>query len=157
VAALVDIDTEIVGRWAEQRLISFTSQVDLSQHPDVYALIEAELAAVNATLPEASRIARFINLFKPFDADEGELTRSRKLRRSVIEQKYADLVEGLYGEDDSIAASIAVNYQDGRSRVVAGQVQVRTVAGTGQRPGRQARAPQPAQKRERDAARAAIP
>lgn len=134
VAALVDIDMELVGRWAEERQISFTSQVDLSQHAQVYALIEQELAAVNATLPETARVARFLNLFKPFDADEGELTRSRKLRRAVIERKYADLIDGLYGDAGTVSASVEIRYQDGRTRVLQGDVAVRQVGGAAPRP-----------------------
>jgi len=127
VAALVDIDMELLGRWAEERQISYTSQVELSQHPEVYALIESELVMVNATLPAVSRVARFLNLFKPFDADEGELTRSRKLRRAVIEKKYADLIDGLYSDADTVAASVEIKYQDGRTRILQGDITVRQI------------------------------
>lgn len=129
VAALIDIDMDMVGQWAEGRRISFTSQVDLSQHADVYALIEEELKRINATLPESSRITRFINLFKPFDADEGELTRSRKLRRSVVEKKYAELIEGIYSNNATVRASVEMKYQDGRSRILNSEVNVRAVGG----------------------------
>jgi len=126
---LVDIDMEMVGRWSEERRIGFTSQVDLSQHPAVYDLVEAELRRINETLPEHCRIARFMNLFKPFDADEGELTRSRKLRRAVVERKYEDLVEGLYGDAPSIEASVEMKYQDGRTRQLRSTVHVRVIGG----------------------------
>jgi len=115
---------ELVGHWAEQRQISFTSQLDLSQHAEVCELIGAEVRAINETLPDESRVSRFLNLFKPFDADEGELTRSRKLRRSVIETKYADLIEALYGEDGSYAATIEMKYQDGRTRMLSAPVTI---------------------------------
>lgn len=129
-AALVDIDMEMVGHWAEENRISYTSQVDLSQHEAVYGLIEGELRRINETFPEHERIDRFLNLFKPFDADEGELTRSRKLRRSVVEQKYASLIDGLYGSRPSIAASVEMKYQDGRTRVLNTQVAIRVIGET---------------------------
>jgi long-chain acyl-CoA synthetase len=128
--ALIDIDMDMVGRWSEERKISFTSQVDLSQHSAVYALVAEELGAINEALPPHCRIWKFINLFKPLDADEGELTRSRKLRRAVVETKYADLVEGLYQGAATIQASIEMKFQDGRSRQLKSEVHIGTVAGT---------------------------
>lgn len=125
--ALIDIDMEMVGRWAEARQIAFTTQLDLSQHPAVCDLVEAEIVRVNAGLVERCRVARFINLVKPFDADEGELTRSRKLRRAVVERKYAALVAGLFGEADTLRTVVEVDYQDGRTRQLHAEVQVRRI------------------------------
>ena len=130
-AALIDIDMELVGHWAEQRQISFTSQLDLSQNAQVCDLICAELQAINISLPEHSQISRFLNLFKPFDADEGELTRSRKLRRSVIETKYSDLIDALYGDDLSHTATIEMKYQDGRTKLLNSPVSICIVGEAG--------------------------
>ncbi|MGF7162616.1 long-chain acyl-CoA synthetase [Rhodoligotrophos appendicifer] len=128
-AALIDIDTEMVGRWCEDKKISFTSQVDLSQHHAVYSLIRTEIQSINATLPSDSRVGRFINLLKPFDADEGELTRSKKLRRGVIESKYADLIDAVYGPHSAVRASIEVKYQDGRARQLNAMITIASVDG----------------------------
>lgn len=128
--ALVDIDIEMVGRWSEEQRISFTSQVDLSQHPSVRDLIRRELVAVNGGLPERHRIERFVNLLKPFDADEGELTRSRKLRRGVVEGKYADLIDALYGPLGATEVSVEIRYQDGRSRQLKARVSIEQVSGS---------------------------
>ncbi len=123
--ALIDIDMEMLSRWAEARQISFTSQVDLSQHPAVYDLVQSELERVNLTLSEHCRIARFANLVKAFDADEGELTHSRKLRRAIVEQKYASLVEGVFSDADTLQSTVTVEYQDGRKRQLNAEIRVR--------------------------------
>lgn len=132
-AALVDIDVELVGRWAEERRISFVQHADLSQHPEVYRLVESELDIVNASLPERSRIVRFANLFKPLDADEGELTRSRKLRRNVVEAKYGTLVEALYQPAPQVGCSIEARFRDGRTRILTAEVRIWTVAAMAER------------------------
>ena len=126
-AALIDIDMDRVSRWAEERKVPFTSQVDLSQHRMVYDLIETELCSINGALPAPCRIDRFVNLFKPLDADEGELTRSRKLRRAVVEAKYASLVDGIFSGAAAVQASVELKYQDGRSRQLQAEVHVRRV------------------------------
>lgn len=124
VGALIDIDVEMVGRWAEDRKVSFSTHADLSQREEVYRLIEDELESVNKSLPAHCRVAKFVNLFKPLDADEGELTRSRKLRRSVVAQKYHDLVEALYGPANTVECAIEMKLQDGRSRILKSDVHV---------------------------------
>jgi long-chain acyl-CoA synthetase len=134
VGALIDIDSEMVGRWAENRQITFASQADLSQRTEVYRLIESELGRVNAGLPEHCRVVRFANLFKAFDADEGELTRSRKLRRSAVAVKYGGLVNALYGSEAVVACSIEAKFQDGRTRVLTADVRIWPVEGAGLMP-----------------------
>lgn len=131
IGALIDIDVETVGRWAEERKIAFATHADLSQRREVYALIESELHRINAMLPGHSLVKRFVNLYKPLDADEGELTRSRKLRRSVVARKYGDLVNALYGETSPVDCSIEVKYQDGRSRVLTSPVHIWPVGDPG--------------------------
>ena len=94
--AIVCIDLEAAGHWAEERGISFTSYADLSQKPEVYELIGSILNHVNKSLPVPLRIRRFVNLHKDFDPDDGEVTRTRKLRRNIIEERYAALITALY-------------------------------------------------------------
>ena len=86
--AIACIDLEAVGHWAEEHGISFTSYADLSQKPEVNGLVASVLRHVNESLPVPLRIHRFVNLHKDFDPDDGEITRTRKLRRNVIEERY---------------------------------------------------------------------
>ncbi len=117
--AIVCIRYGIVAKWAEQRGIAFTNYTNLSNQQTVYDLIEAEIRKVNATLPEAHRISRFLLLYKELDADDGELTRTRKVRRSVINEKYSDIIEAIYGDSDSVHVDTVISFQDGtRSRIV---------------------------------------
>lgn len=122
VTALVNIDGEVLARWAEREALSFTTFTDLSQRPEVVARIGREIDRVNTALPEHAKVLRFANLPKELDADEGELTRTRKLKREVIEERYSALVEALYGSRERVAAEIPVRYQDGRSGVLRAEV-----------------------------------
>ncbi|MCY4009636.1 MAG: AMP-binding protein [Anaerolineaceae bacterium] len=114
VGAIINIDPDNVARWAEKRRIPFTTFVDLSQRREVYELVQRDLAEVNETLPEAARIRRYIILHKAFDADEAELTRTRKLRRNLLVQKYAELIESMYRGDAAFHVRAEVQYRDGR-------------------------------------------
>ncbi len=117
--AIVCIRFSIVAKWAEQRAIAFTNYTNLSAHPDVYRLLHDELDKVNATLPEAQRIRKFVLLYKELDPDDGELTRTRKVRRGVINEKYADIIEAIYGEKPSVHVDTVITFQDGTtSRIV---------------------------------------
>jgi long-chain acyl-CoA synthetase len=122
IAALVNIDAGVVGRWAEERNLGFSTFFDLSQKPEVAELIRGEIRRINTFLPEHSRVARFANFPKELDPDEGELTRTRKLRREFLEQRYAALIESLYGEDDAVTIEVPVTYQDGRRSMLSARV-----------------------------------
>ena len=95
-AAMICIRYSIISKWAEKNRISFTTYTDLASRPEVYALLRKEVETVNATLPPAQRISRFLLLYKELDADDGELTRTRKVRRSVINEKYAGIIDAIY-------------------------------------------------------------
>ncbi len=124
-SAIICIRFGILSKWAEQRSISFTNYTNLAAHPDVYALLEDEIRKVNATLPEAQRVRRFLLLYKELDPDDGELTRTRKVRRGVIGEKYADIIDCLYGEVDHVDVDTFITFQDGtKSRI---QTQLRIV------------------------------
>jgi long-chain acyl-CoA synthetase len=127
VAALVNIDMEVVGRWAEERNMGFSTFTDLSQRDEVRELIRGEIARINALLPEQARVQRFANFPKELDPDEGELTRSRKLRREFLEQRYEPLIDGLYGGAREVAISVPVTYQDGRKGTLAATVRITDV------------------------------
>ncbi len=122
VMALVNIDMEIAGRFAEREGLAFGTFSELSQLAPVRAEIARTVRGVNAIVDSGARIAAFANLPKELDADEEELTRSRKLRRGAIEAKYAALIEGLYGGAESVPIEIDVTYQDGRKSRLKAEV-----------------------------------
>jgi long-chain acyl-CoA synthetase len=127
VVALVNIDGEVVTRWAEDRGIAFSTFADLSQLAEVRTLIKAEVERVNKVLPDASKVCRFANLPKELDPDEGELTRTRKLRRDFLAQRYGPLIDGLYAGDAEARFDIPIRYQDGRRGEMKAVVQTSLV------------------------------
>jgi long-chain acyl-CoA synthetase len=117
-AAMLCIRFPIVAKWAERQRIAFTTYSDLSAKPQVLELLRGEVARVNATLPEAQRLREFILLYKELDADDEELTRTRKVRRGVINQKYGDIIAALYRGDDAIPVDTTISFQDGTKQRV---------------------------------------
>jgi len=111
---LINIDLDNVGRWAEAKHIAYTTFADLSQKDEVIELVRAEVERLNNTLPEEARISKFLNMVKELDADESELTRTRKLRRSYLEEKYRNLIDGLYSDQNTVEVETAIEYRDGR-------------------------------------------
>ncbi len=114
VTAVICIDYNTVGKWAEDRGIAYTSYPELSQLPEVYELVQKPLKEVNRTLPDPAKIRKFVNLYKEFDADDDELTRTRKIRRSFVEERYQDIVNALYSDTDSMHMDTSITYEDGR-------------------------------------------
>ncbi len=112
-AAMICIRFPIVSKWAERNRIAFTTYTDLSAKPQVLELLRAEVAKVNASLPEPQRIRDFVLLYKELDADDEELTRTRKVRRGVIARKYGDIIEALYRGDRAIPVDTTITFQDG--------------------------------------------
>ena len=141
VAALLNIDLVSVGNWAERRGLAYTSYTDLAQKPEVYELIRQEVVRVNRSLLEdealrGAQIRRFLLLHKELDPDDQEITRTRKVRRGFIGQKYARLIEALYGAGDSVQVEAQVTYEDGRTATVRAAVRLgdaETFAVTGTR------------------------
>jgi long-chain acyl-CoA synthetase len=128
VSAIVNIDFAMVGKWAERHHIPYTTFVDLSQKKEVADLVRQDLERVNGYLPEPSRVRKFVLLHKEFDPDEAELTRTRKIRREFMEQRYKDLIDALYGGKDKVEVQAPVTYRDGRKGVVTTAIQVRSLA-----------------------------
>ncbi|HEX7124755.1 MAG TPA: long-chain fatty acid--CoA ligase [Thermodesulfobacteriota bacterium] len=126
-AAMINIDMGIVGKWAERRHISYTTYTDLAAKPEVYDLVEAEVRRVNESLPEAARLRKFVLLYKELDADDDELTRTRKIRRRFVEDRYAPVVEGLYGSGPEIPVEATIKYQDGRQATIRTRLAVREI------------------------------
>jgi long-chain acyl-CoA synthetase len=129
ITAILNIDMPVVGKWAEERQIAYTTYTDLSQKPEVYALVAAEARRANDTLPAPARVRRFVLLYKELDADDGELTRTRKVRRRVIADRYGDLIEAMYQDRiDRVAVRATITYQDGTTAVIETAVRVEEVA-----------------------------
>jgi len=139
VAALINIDLVAVGNWAERGGIAYTSYTDLSQKPEVYDLVRREVERVNRSLAEdevlrGARIRKFLILHKELDPDDEEITRTRKVRRGYIAQKYAALIEALYGEGGHVEVEAKVTYEDGRTGTIRADVRIHdVVAGQGAR------------------------
>jgi long-chain acyl-CoA synthetase len=127
VSAIVNIDFAMVGKWAERHRIPYTTFVDLSQKKEVADLVRQDLERVNGYLPEPSRVQKFVLLHKEFDPDEAELTRTRKLRREFMEQRYKDLIDALYGNKDKVDVQAPVTYRDGRKGMVTTSIHIRGI------------------------------
>lgn len=111
--ALITLDLAAVGAWAERQHLSFTTYSDVAANPQTYELVAAELGRANAGLPVSVRVRKFVLLHKAFDPDDDEITRTRKVRRSVISERYAALIEALDEGADEAPVSSEVTYQDG--------------------------------------------
>ncbi len=112
--AMLCIDMGVVGKWAEKSKISYTTYTDLSAKPEVYDLVQRAVDEVNETLPAAARIHKFVLLYKELDADDEELTRTRKVRRVFVEDRYRDVIAALYGEAPEVAIDTTIKFQDGK-------------------------------------------
>ncbi|MDH5750815.1 MAG: AMP-binding protein [Deltaproteobacteria bacterium] len=141
VTAMLNIDLEAVGSWAERRNIAFTGYTDLAQKSQVYELVLAEVNKVNASLAEEERtqgttIRRFLILHKELDPDDEEITRTRKVRRGFIGEKYKALIEALYSDATNVSTEAKVTFEDGRTAMVKANLEIRnTAADTGAREG----------------------
>jgi long-chain acyl-CoA synthetase len=132
VAALVNIDLASVGSWAERRGLAYTSYTDLSQKPEVCDLVRQEVARVNRSLGEdrelrGAQIRKFLILHKELDPDDEEITRTRKIRRGYITQKYAPLIDALYEDRDHVEVEAKVTYEDGRVATIRADVKIHRV------------------------------
>ena len=127
VSAVMCIDYAVVGKWADERKINYTSYQELSQKREVYDLVQKQIEEANKDLPETARIHRFVNLYKVFDADDEELTRTSKLRRAFVENRYKDILSGLYSETDVVHMDTTITYEDGREQRIKMDLHVRNV------------------------------
>ena len=128
--AFINIDLTAVGNWAERNNIAYSSYQELSQHPKVLDIIEGHVNAVNESVAEDEMLAgcqihRFLVLHKELDADDGEMTRTRKVRRAVIGEKFEDLIAALYDGSDTIYTETEVTYEDGRKGKIKATLDIR--------------------------------
>ncbi|MBW2108151.1 MAG: AMP-binding protein [Deltaproteobacteria bacterium] len=129
VTAVLCIDYSVVGKWADEKKITYTSYPELSQKSEVYDLIEKQIRQANKDLPEVARVRKFVNLYKEFDPDDDELTRTRKLRRAFVEKRYKDIVDALYADTDTVHIDTTITYEDGRESQIKTDLHIRHVAG----------------------------
>ncbi len=131
--AFINIDLTAVGNWAERNNIAYASYQELAGHPRVYATIQEHVEEANRSIAQDAllshcQIRRFLVLHKELDADDGELTRTRKVRRRIIAEKYEPLMTALYDGSDSVYIETEVTYEDGRKGAIKATLEIRDAA-----------------------------
>jgi long-chain acyl-CoA synthetase len=129
VATMVAIDLSTVGNWAERRGLAYTSYMDLSQKAEVRELIAGEIRKCNQTLLEATKIRRFLLLTKDLEADDAEMTRTRKVRRRFVAEKYAAVIDAFYGDGNEVELATTITYEDGRQASIQSRARIEDVEG----------------------------
>lgn len=131
--AFINIDLTAVGNWAERNNVAYASYQELAGHPEVYNTIQAHIEEVNKSVAQdemlsGCQVHRFLILHKELDADDGEMTRTRKVRRKIVGEKFNDLLEALYGGKSEIYTETEVTYEDGRKGSISATLEIRDVA-----------------------------
>jgi long-chain acyl-CoA synthetase len=127
IIGMICIDFGIVGNWAEKNKLNYTTYTDLSSKQEIVDLIQREVEKVNKGLPENAKVKRFVLLYKELDPDDDELTRTRKVRRHFVEEKYKEIIEGMYEGKDSIKIEAIIKFQDGKTSTIKTAMAVRNV------------------------------
>jgi long-chain acyl-CoA synthetase len=128
-SAIIIIDYDRVGRWAGQRRVAYTTFAELCQKPEVYELVKRDIDRVNQALPPGVRVKKYVNLHKEFDPDEAELTRTMKLRRTFVKERYRELVNAIYGGKTEVPIEAQIRYRDGRIGTIKTTLSVKSVEG----------------------------
>jgi long-chain acyl-CoA synthetase len=126
--AIVCVRFSTVSKWAEKNRIPFTSYTNLSAQDEIYDLVRQQIEDVNAHLPASQKIRKFLLLFKELDADDGELTRTRKVRRGVVTERYGALIEALYADKDTATIDTAMTLEDGRQARLQAEMAIMTIS-----------------------------
>ena len=121
---MIAIDLDTLANWAERQNLAYTSFQDLSAKPEVRRLIRDEIEKCNTSLSPSLRICRFLLLNKEFDADDNEITRTRKIRRRFVTEKYAAVVEAFYSGADQVDLTTEITYEDGRKATLNSTIAV---------------------------------
>jgi len=129
ISAIIIINYDIVRRWAGQRRVAYNTFAELSQKQEIYELIKKEIDRINQTLPPRAQVKKYVNLHKEFDPEEGELTRTRKLRRTFLEERYRELIDAIYGDKSQVPIEAQVRYQDGRIGTIETTLSIKSVEG----------------------------
>jgi len=124
VVAMIAIDMQTVGTWAEKQGLAYTSFMDLSRKPEVAEMIGTEIAKANATLPDVQQVKRYLLLNKELDADDAEMTRTRKVRRRFVAEKYANVIEAFYGGASSVDVTMEITFEDGRKSTLDSTISI---------------------------------
>ena len=127
ITAVMCIDYAVVGKWADEKKLNYTSYQELSQKVEVYDLVQKQIEEANRDLPEVAKIHKFVNLYKAFDADDEELTRTSKLRRAFVENRYKDILAALYLDADMVHMDTTITYEDGREQRIKTDLAIRKV------------------------------
>jgi long-chain acyl-CoA synthetase len=127
VSAIIIINYDNVSRWAGQRRVSYTTFTDLSQKPEVYGLVKTDIDRINEHLPPGARVKKYVNLHKEFDPDQGELTRTRKLRRRFLEERYRELINAIYRGEARVPIEARVSYGDEWKETLKTTINIETV------------------------------
>jgi len=127
IASMICIDYPNVGKWAESRRLSYTTYTDLAAKPEVLELLAKEVEKVNATLPETTRVKKFVPLYKELDADDDELTRTRKVRRAFVGERYKHVIEGMFAGETAIPIDATIKYQDGKTSRIRTTLTIRNL------------------------------
>jgi long-chain acyl-CoA synthetase len=109
--------------------VSYTTFAELSQKPEVYELVRGDVDRVNEALPSGVRVKKYVNLHKEFDPDEAELTRTMKLRRAFLEERYRELVNAIYGDETEVPVEAQIRYRDGRMGAIETMIRIQSVEG----------------------------
>jgi long-chain acyl-CoA synthetase len=127
ISAVMCIDYSVVGKWADEKKINYTSYPELSQKPEVYDLIQKQIEEANKDLPGPAKIHKFVNLYKAFDADDEELTRTSKLRRAFVGERYKGIVDALYTKTDVVHMDTTITYEDGREQRIKTDLRIQKI------------------------------
>ena len=130
-SAIIVINYDNVSRWAGHNKVAFSSFAELSQTPEVYELVRQDIDRVNQTVPAGARVKKYINLHKELDPDEGELTRTRNLRRAFLEERYRKLMDAMYCDNDAVSIEARDGYPGGRAGTMETSLRIQSVEGAG--------------------------
>ncbi|MGD2097840.1 MAG: AMP-binding protein [Desulfobacterales bacterium] len=129
VSAIIIINYDTVSRWAGKQRVAYSSFAELSQAPEVYALVGHDIKRVNHGLPPGMQVKKYVNLHKEFDADEAELTRTLKLRKTFLKARYRELIDAVYSDGTEAQIETKVGDRDGRTGTINTTIRIESVEG----------------------------
>jgi len=128
-SVVIVINYTSVGHWAGGKGVTYATFTELSQRPEVYQLVKQDIGRINSALPPSTRVRKFINLHKEFDPDEGELTRTMKLRRTFLEEHYRELINAIYNDSTEVSLEAQVRHGDGRMGTIKTTLSIQSIEG----------------------------
>jgi long-chain acyl-CoA synthetase len=128
-SAMIIIHHVNVGRWAGQKRVAYNTFAELSQKPEVYELVAQEIDRINSSLSAGSKLKKYVNLHKEFDPEEGEITRTRKLRRAVLKERYRELIDAIYADKTEVPIEAQIKHQDGRTESTRTTLRIQSLKG----------------------------